>query len=136
MRNWELGAVGEDGRLPTWVVPPEGFATIDKNGFKVISLVGQELLAEVEPLACGYDGWITLLGLNCTKFSLTSFQIYQGGAPLRDYTYLNTNIGAPETPRQVYIRLLPNQDVKLFALSTALGAGVRWSMFGWKFPIR
>jgi hypothetical protein len=117
-------------------VPPPGFLPIDRNG--LLSCPVQTPPTVLETINLGnMEGWLVLMGLECADFTKGFMQILRGGAPIRDYTRIVTNLGTPETPKQTYIQIVPNQSIVLQFTNTSLAAvSCRWNLFGWYFPRR
>jgi len=129
----------ESGGLSKYphIIPPLGFSPIDRNGFLALpGAAGTDLVLETIPaISPGYGGWIRLIGLTSTDFPNSFFTIRMGGAPLRDYTRVGTNIGSTDTPRECFIELKPNYDLQLLVSYTAAAVGVRWTLFGWSYQV-
>jgi hypothetical protein len=135
-RNLGLGAeigMGDISKYPH-IFPPPGFEPIDRNGFFPTPGAGTYLLESISPIAPSYEGWVRLLALTSTDYSISYFTISNGGAPLKDYTLIQTMVGAPETPKPVFIRLKPNYTLEVRAVCTGV-VGLRWSIFGWYYEV-
>lgn len=123
------------GKYP-WLFPPPGFITVDRNNqLSPVVPVGVEQLCETIQITSLYEGWLTMLGVAASDWSALTFTIYQGGAPLRDYMARSQPIGAPETPKPVFIPLLPNYPLELRCTSSG-ATSFRWSLFGWYYPTK
>lgn len=117
------------------VIPPPGFLPIDRNGLLNCPANKTSILETIN--LGNMEGWLVQMGLECADFTKGFMQILRGGAPIRDYTLINTNLGTPETPKQTYIQIVPNQTLALtFTNTSAAQISCRWNLFGWYYPRR
>lgn len=117
--------------------PPPGFVAIDRNRIRTITGPGEFTLETISEVAQGMEGWIRWIGLESGDFTATFFRMLQNGQPMKDYTQIEAPIGSTATPRVCFIKLPGNYTYTLQCVATAAAVNVslRWSLFGWYYPI-
>jgi len=122
------------GEYP-YLFPPPGFQQIERIGNYISTGPGTVILVDDIIISSSYEGWIRTLGLDAQDFTMQSFQMLSNNAPLRDYTYINTPVGAVDNPKQVFIYVPPNTRLSLRGTAAAAAMGFRWSIWGWFYQI-
>lgn len=119
-----------------WVYPPKGFIPWNRTSSIQVAAGAAYTVVESVSIPMGMAGWMTQCGLVLSDFTQgATLRLAQAGVPVRDYALIGANMGAPETPIKMYMRLLPSQDLTLMVANPG-GAPItaRWLMNGWYYP--
>lgn len=123
-------------KYPHIFMPPDG-TPFDRNGLKnSVGSGGSTTAVKLDSvqLQPGYVGWLKLIGLSAGDYSFGYMQLRMGGVALRDYANIVTPIGAPETPREVLVRIADNYALELWAVPNgSIAVPIRWTLWGWYY---